>query len=82
MGLGADSQPIELKERCMWVPASIGRKDIAPGVMSFVYGGVSISPKINVTHTTKGSLYSDQNNSRVTINTTRAVIGEVAVVLL
>ena len=52
MILEVDAGPVDLKERCMWVPASIGRKvecsPLGRSGLHFVYGGVSIGPRINI----------------------------------
>ena len=54
IGLGSDAEPVDLKERCMWVPASVHHEvecfSSGSRGMHFVYGGVSIGPKLNISH--------------------------------
>lgn len=53
ISLGKHEEPIDLKGKCFWVPASTRhevRKDATTGLARysfFVYGGVSLQPRIN-----------------------------------
>ena len=54
INLGANDKPVDLEGTCFWVPASVRhdiKKDDTTGLARysfFVYGGVSVQPRINV----------------------------------
>ena len=54
INLGNHEEPIDMTEKCLWVPASVRhevKKDDTTGLTRysfFVYGGVSIQPRINM----------------------------------
>jgi curved DNA-binding protein CbpA len=65
IGLGKHEEPVDLKDTCLWVPASVRHevKEEESGAsrsMFFVYGGVNIQPKIKITPNVR----IDQNGRR------------------
>lgn len=51
VGLGRNAEPIDLEGKCFWVPASVRhevKEDETARHMFFVYGGVNIQPKLNI----------------------------------
>ena len=54
INLGKHEEPIDMTEKCLWVPASVRhevKKDDTTGLTRysfFVYGGVSVQPRINM----------------------------------
>lgn len=54
INLGVHKEDVELKDRCLWVPASV-RHDVIKDTTTnqirysfFVYGGVSLAPRVNI----------------------------------
>ena len=62
INLGKNKEPVNLEGQCFWVPASVRhdvRRDDTTGLTRysfFVYGGVSVQPRINVVRGGNGAL--------------------------